>query len=99
MKIAYKIIDMPLRGTQVKGILNGDEHSWTFQCLNREFLRLFSEGIVHSFTYFGCDMQHYEHRRFQLALTERMKKIMSTHRAGKAHRNTAPPGPRRFVMP
>jgi hypothetical protein len=97
MKISHKVIDMPLKDVQVKGILSGDAQNWTFQCLNLNFLRLFPEGVVHSYSYFGYDNKHYEHREFQIAVASRVLEAFGGRRA-QADRFAAP-RPRRLVMP
>jgi hypothetical protein len=79
-RIKNEIVDIPLNGGLVKGILNGDENNWSFQSLNRSFLALFAEGIVHSYTYLGVDTRNYEHHRFQLAIAARAHEILDQRR-------------------
>ncbi len=102
MKIAQTIVDLPLDRTVVKGILSGDEQGWSFECLNLEFLKLFPKGVVHSFSYFGFDSQHYLHRQFQLAVASRLQDILRRPRrsaSAQAEEAYAAHGPRRFVIP
>ncbi len=101
MNIAEEILNMPLGRFEVRGILSGDEQNWSFQCLNREFLNLFPEGILHSFTYLGLGNKHYEHRRFQIALATRVQELMSLRQGNgiTMGRLNARVGAKRYVTP
>ncbi|MBS1616052.1 MAG: hypothetical protein JST06_08055 [Bacteroidetes bacterium] len=101
MKLAEEILNMPLGRSEVKGILSGDEQNWSFQCLNREFLNLFPEGILCSFTYLGLGNKHYEHRRFQIALATRVQELLMlrSEKGLAASRLNARVGAKRYAIP
>lgn len=80
LRITNEIVDIPLNGGMVKGILSGDETAWSFQSLNMDFLSMFGNGIVSSHTYLGVDTRHYEHHRFQLAIAARMNELIDERR-------------------
>lgn len=101
-RIQNEIIDIPLNGGMVKGILSGDETNWSFQSLSRSFLALFADGVVHSYTYLGADSRNYEHHKFQLTVAARVKELLE-ERKGQRSRPSATEKPttpvRRYVIP
>ncbi len=70
LRILNEIVDLPLNGEIVKGILKAEAGSWNFQSLNMQFLTLFSSGILHSHTYFDAGTLHCPHHRFQQAVAQ-----------------------------
>lgn len=91
-RITNEIVDIPLNGGLVKGILNGDETSWNFQSLSMEFLALFTGGIVHSHTYLGVSTMQNEQERAKLAIAAHLKALLEERRA-------AAPKPRAAAYP
>ena len=99
-RIQNEIVDIALNGVTVKGILDGDENKWSFQSLNKQFLALFADGIVNSFTYLGVDSRHYEHHRCQLAIAAYVKDLLEErHTNGKRQKMATVNAVRRFVAP
>ena len=80
LRITNEIVDIPLNGGMVKGILNGDETNWNFQSLNKDFLALFASGIVYSHTYMDVATSRYEHNRFQLAIAAHVQELLEEKR-------------------
>jgi hypothetical protein len=82
--ITNEIVDIPLNGGIVKGILNGDESSWNFQSLNKDFMVLFPTGIVFSHTYLDTSTLHYEHHKFRMELAAKVNELVAERRTNTA---------------
>jgi hypothetical protein len=78
--IKNEITEILWNGTAVNGILNGDESNWSFGSIDKNFLKLFGDGIVSNFTYLGSGSMYYEHHKFQLAVAERVKELIIERR-------------------
>lgn len=96
-RITNEIVDIPLNGVLVKGILNGDESSWSFQSLNKSFLMLFPDGVVNSYTYLDASRTQYEHHMFQLGIAAHMQELLRERRVTKPQRPACVV--RRYVAP
>jgi hypothetical protein len=99
-RIKNAIVDIPLNGGMVKGILSGDETNWSFQSLSRGFLTLFAEGIVHSYTYLGFDTRTYEQHKLQLLIAGLVKDLLAERRErARVKPQSMPATARRIVVP
>jgi hypothetical protein len=99
-RIKNAIVDIPMNGGMVKGILSGDETNWSFQSLSRGFLALFADGIVHSYTYLGFDTRTYEQHKVQLLIGGLVRDLLE-ERKGRAKVKPQPmqASVRRIVVP
>jgi hypothetical protein len=99
-RIKNAIVDIPMNGVMVKGILSGDETNWSFQSLSRGFLALFADGIVNSYTYLGFDTRTYEQHKVQLLIAGLVKDLLAERRdRAKVKPQPTPVSARRIVVP
>lgn len=99
-RIKNAIVDIPMNGVMVKGILSGDETNWSFQSLSKGFMTLFPDGIVHSYTYLGFDSRTYEQHKCQLLIAGIVKDLLDERKGRtKVKPQSVPITARRIVVP
>ena len=79
-RITDEVIDVPLAGQMVKGVLNGTEESWDFKSPDLFFMEYFPAGIVYSFSHYGEGQVLHQQRLFQELIRCRVKELTDAQR-------------------
>jgi hypothetical protein len=58
-------VEIVIQGKKLIGFIMGDCDVWDFHCKDRDFVKLFPDGVLHSFSMYGTSGIMWDYREYQ----------------------------------